>query len=159
MSDPFIPLGRLFMLIFVPVMLLFPLVFAALVPNRTADDSARIKARGMMLTLAMSTAVLLAIWVGLVLTGLRFNFAMIIAKLNRSPVRTSPTQIASSTAVLIARVSIIPRALMRAESSAVRFGTSAANTSGKSSITGTKMSMNKRPSGMKGSDMMGLLCG
>ena len=79
MSDPFIPLGRLFMLIFVPVMLLFPLVFAALVPNRTADDSARIKARGMMLTLAMSTAVLLAIWVGLVLTGLRFNFAMIIA--------------------------------------------------------------------------------
>ena len=79
MSDPFIPLGRLFMLIFVPVMLLFPLVFAALVPNRTADDSARIKARGMMLTLAMSTAVLLAIWVGLVLTGLRFNFAMVIA--------------------------------------------------------------------------------
>jgi hypothetical protein len=38
----------------------------------------------------------------------------------------------------------------------VRFGTSAANTSGKSSMTGTKMSMNKRPSGMKGSDMMGL---
>jgi hypothetical protein len=79
MSDPFIPLGRLFMLIFVPVMLLFPLVFAALVPNRAADDSARIKARGMLLTLAMSTAVLLAIWVGLVLTGLRFNFAMVIA--------------------------------------------------------------------------------
>ena len=50
----------------------------------------------------------------------------------------------------------VSRALMRAESSAVRFGTSAANTSGKSSITGTKMSMNKRPSGMNGSDMMGL---
>jgi hypothetical protein len=33
----------------------------------------------MMLTLAMSTAVLLAGWVGLVLTGLRFNFAMVIA--------------------------------------------------------------------------------
>jgi hypothetical protein len=79
MSDPIIPLCRLFMLNFVPVMLLFPLVFAALVPNRTADDSARIKARGMMLTLAMSTVVLLAIWVGLVLTGLRFNFAMVIA--------------------------------------------------------------------------------
>ena len=79
MSDPFITLGRLFMLIFVPVMLLFPLVFAALVPNRAADDSARIKARGMLLTLAMSTAALLAIWVGLVLTGLRFNFAMVIA--------------------------------------------------------------------------------
>ncbi len=79
MSDPFIPLGRLFMLIFVPVMLLFPLVFAALVPNRAANDSARIKARGMLLTLAMSTTVLLAIWVGLVLTGLRFNFAMVIA--------------------------------------------------------------------------------
>ena len=82
--------------------------------------------------------------------------AMTIAKLNRSPVRTSPTQIARSTTVLIARVSIIPRALMRAESSAVRFGTSAANTSGKSSITGTKLSMNKRQSGMMGSDMMGL---
>ena len=79
MSDPFITLGRLFMLIFVPVVLLFPLVFAALVPNRAADDSARIKARGMLLTLAMSTAALLAIWVGLVLTGLRFNFAMVIA--------------------------------------------------------------------------------
>ena len=79
MSDPLIPLGRLFMLIFVPVMLLFPVVFAALVPNRAADDTARIKARGMMLTLAMSTVVLLAIWVGLVLTGLRFPFAMVIA--------------------------------------------------------------------------------
>jgi len=79
MSDPFLPLARVFMLIFVPVMLLFPLVFAALVPNRAVDDSARIKARGLLLTLAMSTAVLLAIWVGLVLTGLRFNFAMIIA--------------------------------------------------------------------------------
>jgi hypothetical protein len=79
MSDPFIPLGRLFMLILVPVALLFPLVFAALVPNRAADDSARIKARGVLLTLAMSTAVLLAVWVGLVVTGLRFNLAMVIA--------------------------------------------------------------------------------
>ena len=79
MSDPFIPLGRLLMLIFVPLMLLFPLAFAALVPNRAVDDSARIKSRGLLLTLAMSTAVLLAIWVGLVLTGLRFNVAMIIA--------------------------------------------------------------------------------
>ncbi len=79
MSDPFIPLGRLFMLIFGPVMLLFPLVFAALVPNRAVDDSVRIKARGLLLTLVMSTAVLLAIWVGLVVTGLRFNLAMVIA--------------------------------------------------------------------------------
>jgi len=61
--------------------------------------------------------------------------AMTIAKLNRSPVRTSPTQIASSAAVLMARVSRSPRDLMRAESSTARFGTSAANTSGKSSIT------------------------
>jgi len=79
MSDPFIPLGRLLLLIFVPVILLFPLVFAAFVPNRAVDDSARIKSRGLLLTLAISTAVLLAIWVGLVLTGLRFNFAMVIA--------------------------------------------------------------------------------
>jgi len=41
MSDPFLVLGRVLMLIFVPAMLIVPLVFAALVPNRAADDSAR----------------------------------------------------------------------------------------------------------------------
>ncbi len=78
MSDPS-TLGRVIMLVFVPVMLLFPLVFAALVPSRPADDSVRIKARGLLLTLAMSTAFLLAIWVGLVVTGPRFPFALILA--------------------------------------------------------------------------------
>ncbi len=79
MADPFITLGRVLMLVLVPTMLLFPMVFAALVPNRAADDSARIKARGLLLVLAISTAVLLAIWLGLVLTGARFPGAMMIA--------------------------------------------------------------------------------
>ena len=56
MSNPYITLGRLHTLIFVPVMLLFPVVFAALVPNRAADDSARIKARGLLLTLEIGRA-------------------------------------------------------------------------------------------------------
>jgi hypothetical protein len=65
MSDLLFTFGRLLMLVLVPVWLLFPLSFAALVPNRATDDSARIKARGLLLTLAISTAVLFAIWVGL----------------------------------------------------------------------------------------------
>lgn len=60
-----------FTLIFVPTMLLFPLVFAAVVPNRADDDAARIKARGLLTMLALCTAVLLAIWGGLVLIGVR----------------------------------------------------------------------------------------
>jgi hypothetical protein len=67
------------MFAFVPAVLLFPLVFAALVRNRAVDDSARTKARGLLLVLAISTAALLAIWLGLVLTGVRFPRAMIIA--------------------------------------------------------------------------------
>jgi hypothetical protein len=79
MSDPFLVLGRILMLIFVPVMLVVPLVFAALVPNRAVDDSARIKVRGLMTVLALSTAVLLAVWLGLVLVGRGFSGGMIIA--------------------------------------------------------------------------------
>lgn len=79
MSDPFLVLGRVLMLIFVPAMLVVPLVFAALVPNRAADDSARIKARGLLTVLALSTAVLLAVWLGLVLVGRGLSGAMIIA--------------------------------------------------------------------------------
>jgi hypothetical protein len=79
MSDPFLVLGRILMLIFVPVMLVVPLVFAALVPNRAVDDSARIKARGLMTVLALSTAVLLAVWLGLVLVGRGLSGGMIIA--------------------------------------------------------------------------------
>lgn len=79
MSDPFLVLGRILMLIFVPVMLVVPLVFAALVPNRAVDDSARIKVRGLMTVLALSTAVLLAVWLGLVLVGRGLSGGMIIA--------------------------------------------------------------------------------
>jgi hypothetical protein len=79
MADPFLTLGRVIMLLFVPVMLISPLAFAALVPNRAVDDASRIKARGLLLVLAISTAALLAIWLGLVLTGVRFPQAMLVA--------------------------------------------------------------------------------
>lgn len=79
MSDPYLTLGRLLMLVFVPALLLFPLLFVVLVPNRAVDDSARIKARGLLLVLAICTAVLFAIWLGLVLTGVRFPRAMTVA--------------------------------------------------------------------------------
>lgn len=75
MSDPLIPAGLAFTLIFVPTMLLFPLVFAAVVPHRGGDDAARIKARGRLTMLALCTAVLLAIWGGLVLAGVRLQDA------------------------------------------------------------------------------------
>jgi hypothetical protein len=83
MADPFLTLGRVIMLILVPVALMFPLVFTALVPNRAADDIARIKGRGLMLVLALSTLVLLAVWLGLLLIGVRTqaagNLALIVA--------------------------------------------------------------------------------
>lgn len=79
MSNALLTLGRVILLALVPLALLFPLMFAALVPNRAAEDSARIKARGLLLTLAISTALLLATWVGLLLTGARFPGATMIA--------------------------------------------------------------------------------
>jgi len=79
MTDPFLTLGRVTMLILVPLMLLFPIVFAALVPSRAATDSARIAVRGRLLALSLVTLVLLGLWVGLLITGLRFHGAMVIA--------------------------------------------------------------------------------
>jgi hypothetical protein len=79
MADPFLTLGRMLMLIVVPLMLLFPLAFAAVVPGRAASGSARIGVRGRLLTLVLATLVLLGAWVGLLLTGLRFPGAMGIA--------------------------------------------------------------------------------
>jgi hypothetical protein len=79
MADLFLTLGRVLMLLFVPVMLISPIAFAALVPNRAADEVSRVKARGLLLVLALSTAALLAIWLGLVLTGVRFPQALLVA--------------------------------------------------------------------------------
>lgn len=79
MSDPFLILGRLLMLGFVPMMLLAPLVFSLLVPNRATDDSSRIQARGRMLVLALCTITLLLIWLGLLIVGTRFPRVLIVA--------------------------------------------------------------------------------
>lgn len=81
MADSFLILGRVTMPILVPLMLLFPIVFAALVPSRAATDSARIAVRGRLLTLSLATLVLLALWVGLLITGLRFPGVLAIANL------------------------------------------------------------------------------
>lgn len=75
MSDPFLALGRLFTLVFVPVMLLFPLLFALLVPNRASDDAARLRARTALLTLGLCTLVLLGLFAGLLVCSVRFTWA------------------------------------------------------------------------------------
>ena len=70
MSDPFLTVGRLLMLAFVPVMLLLPLAIALVTPNRAADAAARGAVRGRLYVLAVATLVALALWLGLLLTGL-----------------------------------------------------------------------------------------
>lgn len=70
MSDPFLTVGRLLMLAFVPVMLLLPLAIALVTPNRAADAAARGAVRGRLYVLAVATLVALSFWLGLLLTGL-----------------------------------------------------------------------------------------
>jgi hypothetical protein len=79
MSDPFLTLGRLVMLVLVPTMLLFPLVFALLVPNRTQDEVRRLKARAALAFLAQCTALALGLWIALLVVGIRFPFALSVA--------------------------------------------------------------------------------
>lgn len=79
MSDPFLSLSRVIILLFVPAMLLFPLVFVLCVPNRANDAAARLRARASLVTLGLATLVALAIWLGLVLTGIRFPGAVAFA--------------------------------------------------------------------------------
>jgi hypothetical protein len=79
MSDPFLTFGRLLMLVFAPLMLVTPLIFALLVPNRTTDDAGRIRAGSRMLALSLATVALLTIWLGLVLLGSRLPGALPIA--------------------------------------------------------------------------------
>jgi hypothetical protein len=79
MGDPLVVLSRLIGLVFVPAMLLCPLAFAALVPNRASNDADRIAVRGRLLTLGLVTLFVLALWLGLVLTGLRLPVARDVA--------------------------------------------------------------------------------
>lgn len=70
MSDPALVLGRLFALVLVPILLLFPLCFVLLVPNRASDDAARLKVRGALALLALCTLAALALWIMLLVGGL-----------------------------------------------------------------------------------------
>lgn len=79
MGDPFVFLSRLIGLVFVPAILLCPLAFAALVPNRASSDADRIAVRGRLLTLGLVMLFVLALWLGLVLTGLRLPGARDVA--------------------------------------------------------------------------------
>lgn len=79
MAEAFLTLGRVAMLIYVLLFLLFPLAFAALVPSRASSESARIAVRGRLVMLTLATFVLLGVWGGLVISGLRFPGAMVMA--------------------------------------------------------------------------------
>ncbi len=79
MSDPLLTLGRLLMIVFVPAMLLLPLAIALAVPNRSDDAAARLALRGKLVVLAFATMMALALWLGLLLTGLRFPWSTWIA--------------------------------------------------------------------------------
>lgn len=79
MTDPYLSLGRLFGLIFVPALLLFPVVFLLFVPDRTTSDSARQAARARFVTLVRCTLLALALWTGLLLVGLRVPWAWTLA--------------------------------------------------------------------------------
>lgn len=75
MSDPSLVLGRLFALILVPILLLFPICFVLLVPNRATDDAGRLKVRGALALLALCTLAALALWATLLLGGLWLPWA------------------------------------------------------------------------------------
>lgn len=79
MSDPFLVLGRIVMILFVPVMLLAPTVFVLLVPNRTAGDAERLGARARLLWLGLATFVAGGLWAALLVVGIRWPIALTIA--------------------------------------------------------------------------------
>jgi hypothetical protein len=71
MSDPIGILGRLVMLCFVPMMLMTPLLWAAITPNRVGSDSQRMMVRTRMSALVVFTCIALAAWFGLLLMTLQ----------------------------------------------------------------------------------------
>lgn len=82
MSDPLLLLSRLVALVFVPVMLLFPLIFAALVPTRVTSDSDRTAARARLSVLVLATVAALAIWLGLIATAAFKNWSPLASLVN-----------------------------------------------------------------------------
>lgn len=71
MNDPLNTIVRVVMLLFVPAMLLTPLVIAACAPMRVRGDAERLVARSRLVALAIGTLVALGIWAGLLLASLR----------------------------------------------------------------------------------------
>jgi hypothetical protein len=67
MNDPSLVLMRLMTLLFVPSMLLFPLFWALLTPNRAVLESERLAIRSRMLILGLLTLLALGVWIGLLL--------------------------------------------------------------------------------------------
>ncbi len=79
MTDLFGTIGRFVSLIFVPGMIVFPLLFLLLVPNRAAEDRVRRAIRAATLRLALATILALVSWFALLLVGLRHPWATRVA--------------------------------------------------------------------------------
>jgi hypothetical protein len=75
MSDPFLLIGRLVMVLLPPFMILLPLALVLLVPNRAAEESARLAVRARLVALLVATVVCLAVWGGLLLTSVQWPWA------------------------------------------------------------------------------------
>lgn len=75
MSESLLTGDRLFPLLFALGFILFPLVFAGLIPNRATQESDRLKVRGKLTALVLATALALVIWGGLAFAGTRHPWA------------------------------------------------------------------------------------
>ncbi|MFN6129488.1 MAG: hypothetical protein ACK57G_01525 [Planctomycetota bacterium] len=83
MSDPAGVLGRFMMLCFVPIMLIAPLLWAVLTPNRVGSESQRMMLRTRLSALVIFTCIALAAWLGLLLMGLQLPNTNPIAQAHR----------------------------------------------------------------------------
>lgn len=77
MNDPITTVVRVLMLLFVPAMLLFPLVVALIAPMRVTDDTGRMQARSRLALLVLATLVALGIWGGLLLASIQLPNGML----------------------------------------------------------------------------------
>lgn len=75
MSDPFITIARVLMLVFAPLIICVPLIIAVAMPRRGASAADRISVRGKIVAHALATLLALVLWGGLALAGTRFAWA------------------------------------------------------------------------------------
>lgn len=73
MSDHSLIITRLFMLLFVPTMLLAPVLFVFCTRNRAESEGDRAAAASRLVALCVATVVALAIWLGLLLAALNVS--------------------------------------------------------------------------------------